>query len=146
MEQWEDFVVDNNVWLVANWRQGMLTIGSKPDPSALHLTQGAVRVINGVNFWIFYYFYSKTYFCIFMSVLERLQFYIALHIHSQHINILHTYIFETVLNMLDTIHMLDTLDTNHVMTMLVKGINKPTYCVAPPWDAYLLIYYFLSMI
>ena len=59
-----------------------------------------------------------------MSVLEALQLYIALHIHSQHIHILHT--FQTVLDMLDTIHMLDTLDTNYVTTMLVQGINKPT--------------------
>ena len=48
--------------------------------------------------------------------------------------------------MLDTIHMLDTLDTNYITTMLVQGINKPTWCVAPPWDAYLLIYSFLGTI
>ena len=39
------FVFDNNMWLVANWWQGMLTIGSAPDPGALHLTQGSVRVV-----------------------------------------------------------------------------------------------------
>ena len=49
MGQWEGFVVDDNVWLVANWQQGMLTIGSTPDPSALHLTKGVVRVVGGVN-------------------------------------------------------------------------------------------------
>ena len=37
-------------WLAAAWRQGMLTIGSTPDPGALHLTQGVVRVVGGVNF------------------------------------------------------------------------------------------------
>ena len=30
---------------MADWRQGMLTIGSTPDPGALHLTQGVVRVV-----------------------------------------------------------------------------------------------------
>ena len=50
MGQWKGFVVDNDVWLVANWRQGMLTIGSTPDPSALHLTEGVVRVVGEVNF------------------------------------------------------------------------------------------------
>ena len=45
MGQWEGFVFDDNVWLVADWRQGMLTIGSTPDPGALHLTQGVVRVV-----------------------------------------------------------------------------------------------------
>ena len=38
MGQWEGFVFDNNVWLVANWRQGMLTTGSVPDPGAELLT------------------------------------------------------------------------------------------------------------
>ena len=61
-----------------------------------------------------------------MSVLEELQFYVALHIHSWHIHILHTYIFETVLEMLDTINMFDTLDTNYVTNMLVQVINKAT--------------------
>ena len=76
----------------------MLTIGSTPDPGALHLTQGVVRVVVGGQCYIFYYLYTHThtyiriyiyayiythtYFCIFMSVLEALQFYIALHIHS----------------------------------------------------------------
>ena len=36
----------------------------------------------------------------------------------------HICIFETVLDMLDPIHMLDTLDTNYVTTMLVEGINN----------------------
>ena len=36
----------------------------------------------GGQFYIFYYLYTHTYFCIFMYVLEALQFYIALHIHS----------------------------------------------------------------
>ena len=142
------------VQLVADWRQGMLTIGSTPDPGALHLTQGVVRV-GGVSvifstiyirirILIYAYIYTHTYFCIFMSVLEALQFYIALHIHSQHIHILH--IFQTVLDMLDTIHMLDTLGTNYITTMLVQGINKPTQCVTPPWDAHLLICSFLGTI
>ena len=61
-----------------------------------------------------------------MSVLEAHQSYIALHIHSYHMHILHAYKFETVLNMLDTVSMLDTLDTNSVTTTLVQGINKPT--------------------
>ena len=71
----------------------MLTIGSTPDPGALHLTQGVVRVVGGVSvifstiyirirILIYAYIYTHTYFCIFMSVLEALQFYIALHIHS----------------------------------------------------------------
>ena len=132
------------VQLVADWRQGMLIIGSTPDPGALHLTQGVVRVVVGGQCYIFYYLYTHTYFCIFMSVLEALQFYIALHIHSQHIHILH--IFQTVLDMLDTIHMLDTLGTNYVATMLVQGINKPMQCVTPPWDAHLLICSFLGTI
>ena len=50
MGQCEGFVFNNNVWLVANWRQGMLTIGSTPDPGALRLTQGVVRVVGLVNF------------------------------------------------------------------------------------------------
>ena len=97
-----------------------------------------------IYIYIYAYIYTHTYFCIFISVLEALQFYIALHIHSQHIHILH--IFYTVLDMLDTIHMLDTLGTNYVATMLVQGINKPTQCVTPPWDAYLLIWSFLGTI
>ena len=36
MGQWEDFVLDNNVWLVATWLQGMPTIGHEPYPVALH--------------------------------------------------------------------------------------------------------------
>ena len=61
----------------------MLTIGSTPGPGALHLTQGVVMVVVvGGQCYIFYYLYTHTYFCIFMSVLEALQFYIALHIHS----------------------------------------------------------------
>ena len=80
--EWEGFLFDNNVCLVVNWRQEMLTIGSTPDPGALHLTQGVVRVVGRDQFWIFYYFYEHTFFSIFMSVLEALQFYIALYIHS----------------------------------------------------------------
>ena len=72
----------------------MLTIGSTPGPGALHLTQGVVRVVVGgvsvifstiyirIRILIYAYIYTHTYFCIFMSVLEALQFYIALHIHS----------------------------------------------------------------
>ena len=55
---WEGFVFDDNVWLVADWRQGMLAIGSTPDPGALHLTQGVVRVVLGGQFYIFYYSYT----------------------------------------------------------------------------------------
>ena len=36
------------------------------------------------------------------------------------------HIFDTMLDVLDAIHMLDTLDTNYVTTILVQGINKPT--------------------
>ena len=72
----------------------MLTIGSTPGPGALHLTQGVVRVVVGgvsvifstiyirIRILIYAYIYTHTYFYIFMSVLEALQFYIALHIHS----------------------------------------------------------------
>jgi len=35
-----------------------------------------------IRILIYAYIYTHTYFCIFMSVLEALQFYIALHIHS----------------------------------------------------------------
>ena len=36
----------------------MLAIGSTPDPGALHLTQGVVRVVVGGQFYIFYYSYT----------------------------------------------------------------------------------------
>ena len=62
MGQWEGFVFDNNVWLVANWRQGILTIGTAPDSGVLHLTQGVLRVVGGsiLDFLLF----LCTYFCI----------------------------------------------------------------------------------
>ena len=50
MGQGEGFVFNNIVWLVADWWQGMPSIGSTPDPGALHLTQGVVKVVGGVNF------------------------------------------------------------------------------------------------
>ena len=52
MGHWDGFFVDNNVRLVADWWQGMFTIGSTPDPGALHLTQGVVRVVGEVSFGI----------------------------------------------------------------------------------------------
>ena len=39
----------------------MLTIGSAPDPDAMHFTQGVVKVVGG-SIWIFYLFYAHTYF------------------------------------------------------------------------------------
>ena len=87
---WEGFVFDDNVWLVADWRQGMLTIGSTPDPGALHLTQGVVRVVGGVNF-LFSTISIHILTFVSLSVLEALQFYIALDIHSKHIHILHIF-------------------------------------------------------
>ena len=47
--QWKGFVLDNYVRLVANWWQGMLTIGSAPDPGGLHLTRGD-KGSRGINF------------------------------------------------------------------------------------------------
>ena len=58
MRQCEGFVFNDNVWLVANLRQGILTIGIAPDPGALHLTQGAARVVGVGQYWILYYFYA----------------------------------------------------------------------------------------
>ena len=46
---------------MADWRQGMLTIGSTPGPGALHLTQGVVRVVVVGQCYIFYYLYMHTY-------------------------------------------------------------------------------------
>ena len=49
---------------MADWRQGMLTIGSTPGPGALHLTQGVVRVVVGgsvLYFLLFIYAHLLLY-------------------------------------------------------------------------------------
>ena len=103
---------------------GDLTIGSAPDSGALYLTQGVVRVVGGstLNFLLF----LCTYLLLYLYVCPRSTpiLYHITHTFIAYIHILH--IFKTVLGMLETIHMLDTLDTNYAKTMLVKDINKPT--------------------
>ena len=63
------FHFDDNVWLVANWRQGVLTIGSTPDPGELHLTQGVLWVVGGLilDFLLF----ICTYFPLYLYVCPR---------------------------------------------------------------------------
>ena len=59
---------------MADWRQGMLTIGSTPGPGALHLTQGVVRVVVGGG--------SVLYFLLFIYAYLYTHIYIRIHIYA----------------------------------------------------------------
>ena len=57
---------------MADWRQGMLTIGSTPGPGALHLTQGVVRVVVVVGGSVLYFLlFIYAYLLLYLYVCPR---------------------------------------------------------------------------
>ena len=75
----------------------MLTIGSTPDPGALHLTQGVVRVVVGGQCYIFYYLYTHTHTYIRIYIYAYLLLYLYVCPRSTPIlyRIAHTFIAYT---------------------------------------------------
>ena len=116
-------------------QQGMLTIGSTPDPGALHLTQGVVRVVvRGVSV-IFSTIYIRILTFVSMSVLEYI-YIISMSQRTTKLNKINCFPYQIVqqlykylIQVAMRIYRIDSIQrfTNTVLNPIVKSFYNYLY-------------------